>query len=429
MALDPRRRGRAVDAGLPGRRAAVRHQHGGAGTRALARVRRPQRERPPRLPPLRAEEPRDRSPRRRREPRSLHPLQAALRQPSDRPAARPPRHDHAAPGHLGLPGDGRSRPVVALEVPRPQPDRHGRHRRRPLPRALAGPRSPAGDDGADPQLRLGADDARVGLGAVLVRPQPAPVRPGPGRPPRRRGRLVPPPRQGPSPRHRARAEPPRPALRPRPHRPHRPARVGVRGQGPPGDRPQDPRHVRRARGAPGRRGPGPPRAGRPRPPDRPRSPRGRPTEVPRDRDHPVSGLTFRRGRGAGHGPSGGREPSLVDRLHQAGQGPLGRRGPRCHRVGGDDGVIGGLRRRQARCGPLRRRRRARPGLPGPGALRAVRPDVPLHPLQPRRDRRPGHDHHQPVQPHLAGLHGRRRCSGWPPVPIAASASARRSRSR
>ena len=65
VALDPRRRGRAVDAGLPGRRAAVRHQHGGAGTRALARVRRPQRERPPRLPPLRAEGPRDRSPRRR----------------------------------------------------------------------------------------------------------------------------------------------------------------------------------------------------------------------------------------------------------------------------------------------------------------------------------------------------------------------------
>ena len=65
----------------------------------------------------------------------------------------------------------------------------------------------------------------LGLGAVLVRPQPAPVRPGPGRPPRRRGRLVPPPGQGPPPRHRARAEPPRPALRPRPHRPHRPARA------------------------------------------------------------------------------------------------------------------------------------------------------------------------------------------------------------
>ena len=72
--------------------------------------------------------------------------------------------------------EGRVR-VVALEVPRPQPDRHGGHRRRPLPRALAGPGPPAGDHAADPQLRLGGDDAGVGLGAVLVRPQPAPVRP------------------------------------------------------------------------------------------------------------------------------------------------------------------------------------------------------------------------------------------------------------
>ena len=225
VALHPRGRDRTGRTGLPRRSPALGHEHGRARARALRRVRGPQRERPQPLPPLRAEEHRPGPGGRAAEPGSVRAVQAALRQPPDRRAARRARHDDAAPGHLGLPGRRGPGAVVAVQVPRSQPRDPRRHRGRSLDGPLAGAGHPSGHHGAHPQLRLGADEPGVGLRAVLVRPQPAAVRSRPDRSAGPRRHLLPGPGEDATRSVRAGGEPARAPMERRPRVAHRPARI------------------------------------------------------------------------------------------------------------------------------------------------------------------------------------------------------------
>ena len=98
----------SVDAGVPVRCAAFGHQHGGAGAGALARVRGPQRERPPGLRALRAAQHVHRAAGGRAEPRPVHPLQAPVRQPPCRSSCWTRSAPPCRPGPSGPTGGWRA---------------------------------------------------------------------------------------------------------------------------------------------------------------------------------------------------------------------------------------------------------------------------------------------------------------------------------
>ena len=331
VALDPRRRARPVDAGLPGRRAAVGHQHGGAGPGALARVRGPQRERPPGLPALRAAQPGHRPPRGRDAAapatRSSSRCATAIGPTScSTTSARPCRPGPSGPTGAWRAGCARrSRSSATTTSPSwptsPPVGRSSAGRRR------ASARTPWSSSAASTGSRM---TPCIGLGAVLVRPQPAAVRPRPDRP------------AGPR-RHLATAtwsSDPREAFEPvlnllglrftrRPDRPHR-RPGGVLGPKVPLD--IDPRvravcadleerldDVARAHQ----------RACRPVPPAAAR--RAEPSGGRRDRH---------RGRPHEHGATPTSSPRATTDYTRQDRGPLAGRGPGRHRAGRDRRVIG-----------------------------------------------------------------------------------------